>query len=96
MGTFFVIAALAVIAYFIAKDASERGMNAMGWGVSSFLVCIVAVPIYLIVRKPLLASTPTPETHLRCPDCRELVRKDAKICKHCHCKLVPAEDSAQP
>lgn len=31
----------------------------------------------------------TPETHVRCPDCRELVRKDASKCKHCGTALVP-------
>ena len=35
------------------------------------------------------SSTPTPETHVKCPDCRELVLKDARVCKHCHCKLIP-------
>lgn len=32
---------------------------------------------------------PTPETHVRCPDCRELVYMDASVCKHCNCVLVP-------
>jgi TM2 domain-containing membrane protein YozV len=31
----------------------------------------------------------TPETHVRCPDCRELVRKDARKCKHCGTALIP-------
>jgi len=31
----------------------------------------------------------TTETHVRCPDCRELVRKDARKCKHCGTPLVP-------
>jgi hypothetical protein len=34
---------------------------------------------------------PTPDTHVRCPDCRELVRYDASKCKHCGAKLVPQE-----
>lgn len=25
----------------------------------------------------------TEETHTRCPDCMELIRKDARVCKHC-------------
>lgn len=32
---------------------------------------------------------PTPETHVKCPDCRELVLKDARKCKHCGVTLVP-------
>ena len=31
----------------------------------------------------------SPETHVKCPDCRELVLIDAKVCKHCGCKLIP-------
>ena len=34
-------------------------------------------------------NAPTPETHVRCPDCKELVLKEAKVCKHCGCKLIP-------
>jgi len=32
---------------------------------------------------------PRPETHVRCPDCKELVLKEAVKCKHCGCKLIP-------
>lgn len=42
----------AVVAVIIAKDANSRKMNGLGWGVFTFLVCIVAIPVYLIVRKP--------------------------------------------
>lgn len=31
----------------------------------------------------------TPDTHVRCPDCRELVRKDARKCRHCGTALIP-------
>ena len=43
----------AVVAVIIAKDASARGMNGLGWGIFTFLICIVAIPVYLIVRKPV-------------------------------------------
>ena len=42
-----------VIGVLIAKDANSRGMNGTGWGIFVFLICIVALPIYLIVRKPV-------------------------------------------
>ncbi len=32
---------------------------------------------------------PTPETHVHCPDCRELVPKETRVCEHCGCKLIP-------
>jgi hypothetical protein len=34
-------------------------------------------------------SEPSFFTHVRCPECRELVLKGAKICKHCGCSLIP-------
>ncbi len=30
-----------------------------------------------------------PYTHVKCPDCRELVLHDARKCKHCGCGLIP-------
>lgn len=35
------------------------------------------------------AAGPTPDTHVKCPDCAELVLKEARVCKHCGCRLVP-------
>ena len=32
---------------------------------------------------------PNDETHVKCPDCRELIIKDARKCKHCGCNLIP-------
>lgn len=35
------------------------------------------------------SDEPSAQTHVRCPDCRELVRNDARKCKHCGCNLIP-------
>lgn len=34
-------------------------------------------------------TSPNAGTHVKCPDCRELVLADARKCKHCGCGLVP-------
>ena len=39
-------------------------------------------------NKPV-AGVPHPDTHVKCPDCREFVLKEATVCKHCGCKLIP-------
>jgi hypothetical protein len=44
----------AVVGILIARDADARGMNGAGWGIFTFLICIIAIPIYLVVRKPRL------------------------------------------
>ena len=42
----------AAIAFWVYKDAETRGMNGILWGIFTFLLCIVALPVYLVVRKP--------------------------------------------
>lgn len=42
--------------------------------------------ILMTAAGPVVA---TPETHVKCPDCRELVLRDARKCKHCGCTLIP-------
>lgn len=34
-------------------------------------------------------EAPNSDTHVKCPDCRELVLIDARKCKHCGCLLIP-------
>lgn len=36
----------------VGRDAAERNMNAWGWGIFTFFILILAVPIYLMVRDP--------------------------------------------
>ena len=31
----------------------------------------------------------SPDTHVKCPDCAELIKREARVCKHCGCRLVP-------
>ena len=72
--------------------------NARAPGVATF-VGALAIPALLVWwgtialgrAKPQLSS-PSPETHVKCPDCRELVLKDARKCKHCGCALAPHAD----
>jgi hypothetical protein len=76
------------IAFVTGVAASARGRNGFGW----FLLGLVFSPLALIavlVLPKLDPNAPTPETHLRCPDCKELVLKEARVCKHCGCKLIP-------
>ena len=44
--------------------------------------------IYKPENKPV-AGVPHPDTHVKCPDCREFVLEEATVCEHCGCKLIP-------
>lgn len=76
----------------VAVMAAKAGRSALGYFVLSLfispLLCFLLLAILGKVKEPD-ANAPSPETHVKCPDCRELVLKDARKCKHCGCKLVP-------
>ena len=54
---------------------------------------VITIPAHLIYAATKSntpsKALPSPDTHVRCPDCRELVLRDARVCKHCGCKLIP-------
>lgn len=73
--------------------ASSKGRSGFGY----FLLSLVLSPligIILAAALPSLSQAPRPDTHVRCPDCRELVLNEARVCKHCGCRLVPVSEQA--
>lgn len=69
------------------------------------LAALLAAPAFLFVTLPahilysLLSGgqspdKPRPSTHVKCPDCKEFVLKEASVCKHCGCRLVPVDSAA--
>ena len=54
IGPLIILIIPAIVGVVIGKDASARGMSGIGWGLFTFLICIVAIPLYLIVRRPRL------------------------------------------
>jgi len=58
------------------------------------VLLFVTIPLHLIYgaasSKPAPdPNRPQPRTHVICPSCRELVRRDASICRFCRQGLVP-------
>lgn len=86
-----------VIAIACAVIASSKGRNGFLWFIGGF--CLSIIGLIIIAALPSLKPQPTvaggeiatPQTHVRCPDCKELVRKDAVKCKHCGSALVPQQ-----
>ncbi len=52
MGTIIGLIIALVIGIAIGNDASKRGMNSWGWGIGVFLLLIVFLPLYFILREP--------------------------------------------
>jgi len=88
-----------IIASFIglapASIARRKGRNFVLWWIYGSLIFLIALPHALLIRanQNAFEPAPSPETHFRCPDCRELVRKDAIKCKHCGIKLKHTEET---
>jgi len=72
--------------------AGSKGRN--GFGV--FVLSLILSPLIGLIVALVLErieqpdpNAPTPDTHIKCPDCAELIKREAKVCRHCGCKLVP-------
>lgn len=83
-----------IFAIGVGVIASSRGRDGFGW----FFLAMVISPIIAVVIVALIPSlkpvpgAPNPRTHVKCPDCAELVLAEARVCKHCGCRLVPASE----
>ncbi|MGE5558379.1 MAG: hypothetical protein ACM3WV_07160 [Bacillota bacterium] len=85
VSTFIGLMIAAAAGIMVGMDAEKRGMNPWGWGIFVFLLCIIGLPVYLIVRKPLLSDQGSTKN---CPFCAETIQSDALKCKHCGSDLT--------
>lgn len=77
---------------------ASKGRSGFGWFLLGLLFSFFALIVVACMPSrhgnsgtlPVhFPDAPTPDTHIKCPDCKELVLRDARVCKHCRCKLVP-------
>jgi hypothetical protein len=69
--------------------AGTKGRSEAGWAFLTLLLSPLVLLILLVLPK-LDPEAPSADTHVRCPDCAELVRREARVCKHCGRSLTPA------
>lgn len=81
---------LALIVGFVAQ---AKGRSGFGW----FLLSVVISPIISLIILLVLSvgsgssqvTVDPPSSTTRCDECREVIRRDAKRCKHCGAERVP-------
>lgn len=66
--------------------ADSKGRSGFIWFIAGFIFNIFG--LIAIAGMPSLLYAPNKKTHARCPDCREFVYRDARVCKCCGCKLT--------
>lgn len=73
--------------------ASSRGRSGLGWFLLGCMFSLLAlILVALLPSRKRDPNAPTQDTHVRCPDCKELVHKEARKCKHCSASLIPASE----
>lgn len=74
------------VVLWVYRDAEQRGIDGVLWGLLVFVGNIIALLIYLIVRKEEtsrpLSNTSAPGSRL-CPSCRAGVQAGFAFCPHC-------------
>ena len=77
-----------------ATVAESKGRSGLVWFFFGLIFNILG--LIAIAGMPSLLHAPNKKTHMRCPDCREFIYLDAKVCKCCGCKVgYPAVDKAK-
>lgn len=67
--------------------ASKRGRSGFGWFLIALILSPLIAAILLALIPPNIAHIESRElrtgTSRKCPFCAELVRAEARVCKHC-------------
>lgn len=74
-----------------ASDGDEQKARAryIGLRVEQLQIQLSAAKEIVRIPMPEQEGTPTPDTHVRCPGCRSIIRRESRICSYCGCKLIP-------
>lgn len=82
--------ACSIVAY--TKDRSR-----VGWFLLGLLFSLLSLLIILVLPSLKKApEAPSDETHVKCPACAELIRREAVKCKHCGEAVTPQPFSTKP
>jgi hypothetical protein len=79
---FFLVIWIFVIVW-VYRDAEQRGMNGVLWGLLVFLGNLVGLLIYLIVRSDSVRVSKAEPPPQSCPKCQKTVSAGFAYCPHC-------------
>lgn len=77
--------------------ATTKGRSGIGWFILGLLFSLLSLLIVIVL--PSLKqdhAAPTAETHVKCPFCAELIRREAVKCKHCGEAVTPQPMEKKP
>jgi len=88
----------AVIGLIPAAIASSKGYSFILWWFFGAALFIVALPVALLIspNRTAIEKSELREGMKKCPFCAELIKLEARVCKHCGRDLVPCETVGRP
>jgi hypothetical protein len=92
------LALLAIISCIPAVIAQNKGRSFGGWWLYGFLVFPIALIHSLVTSKNIegLEQRALDSGNRKCPSCAEMVKVEAKVCKHCGNDLEPYVAEVDP
>ena len=92
------LAVVAVISCIPAAIAKGKGRSFAGWWFYAVLIFPIALIHSLVVSKNIegLEQQALESGNRKCPACAEMVKVEAKICKHCGNDLEPYVAQVDP
>ncbi len=94
-----ILLAAAVLGLIPAFIARSRGASFLGWWFFGFLLFIVALPASFFVkrdREALDVRRMARDGLKKCPQCAEMIRDDALVCRYCQAPQATVEAAAAP
>lgn len=82
-----------LFSFVVAFIAGNKGRSGFAWFFLSILISPLLTLILVLALKDLTRE-PNHRTHDKCPDCGEWILKEARVCKHCGCRLVLTSGNA--
>lgn len=72
-----------------AVVAARKGRSPVIWFFFGVTIFIIALPAALLMKSTVQAASPA-KGEKKCPACAEVIKAEARICKHCKTELATA------